>query len=191
MIPAELRRRPGRIEIPRTVSDHSHDLVVIGSPDLVVVDERPDPLVPPIGDCGGKRSRALLSQPWWLPTLWEAQPQDGASSRSRTGRQIGGRTSLHARRGPGAVPDVPDQLCGVRRIPRALPGRDDPASNLRDEQLDRSELRVSRIRPATSRTLLNVADTRVAARRRNVLCASGLWSWREARQPTNPASCVR
>ena len=139
----------------------------------------------------GKRSRALLSQPWWLPTLWEAQPQDGASSRSRTGRQIGGRTSLHARRGPGAVPDVPDQLCGVRRIPRALPGRDDPASNLRDEQLDRSELRVSRIRPATSRTLLNVADTRVAARRRNVLCASGLWSWREARQPTNPASCVR
>ncbi len=49
MIPAELRRRPAGIRIPAAVTEREYDLVCIGSPHLVAIDGRSDPLFPGVG----------------------------------------------------------------------------------------------------------------------------------------------
>jgi hypothetical protein len=47
MIPGELRRRPGTIGIPATVTEREYGLVVVG-PDVVAVDQRPHSFLPRI-----------------------------------------------------------------------------------------------------------------------------------------------
>ena len=135
MIPAELRRRPGTIEIPPTVTEHDYDLVVIGSPTWWSSTN-----VPIHSFLQSETARTVLAGPqsadvvvcrrYWRHNLKTVR---------RLGVERGGRflDGIHFRYAGGQVRSLLSLISspGSGEYRERYPGVKIPA-NIRDEQLD-------------------------------------------------------
>jgi hypothetical protein len=125
MIPAELRRRPGKIRVPDIVTEREYDLVCIGSPTWWLSTNVPIRSFLESETAGrvleGKRfAAAVACRRYWRHNLKTVR----RLGTDRGGNFVDGIHPLPRR--PGAVAAVADQLPRVWRVPRAVSRREDP-----------------------------------------------------------------
>src|SRR5689334_18891487 len=90
--------------------------------DLVADREYADALLPEVGRGAKSTVRQALRGVRRVPSVLAGKPHGGARARRAAGRQIRRRGSLHLSRRHAAFDAVADQLSGLRRVPRKVPG---------------------------------------------------------------------
>jgi|SRR4051794_28350271 len=136
MIPAELRRRPGTIEIPPAVSEHDYDLVVIGSPTWWLSTNVPirsflQSETAGTVLAGTQFAGVVVCRRYWRHNLKTVR---------RLGVERGGRfvDGIHFRFAGGQVRSLLSLISylGSGEYRERYLGVKIPATNIRDEQLD-------------------------------------------------------
>ncbi len=135
MIPAELRRRPGKIEVPESVTAAAYDLVVIGSPTWWLSTN-----VPVRSFLQSEAARKALSgTPFVAMVVCRRYWRHNMKTVRRLGTEQGGQflDSLHFRYAGGQVRSLLSLLSylGSGEYRKKYLGVKIPDTNIRDEQL--------------------------------------------------------